>query len=142
MKRLAVMLVAAVAAFAFLSQPADAHWRHKKVSKPVAVTAVGAGIASSIIYWSAIDWRWHKHSASYKWGAWGATSFGCAVVSPMVATVLKKAPLTQREAHVLFGSCVVPVVGGWLVNAAYDANPQWEPRTASARKHKRHKKKM
>ena len=35
--------------------------------------------------------------------------------------------LTFREAHVLAGNCVLPIIGGLLVNAAYNANPHWEP---------------
>jgi hypothetical protein len=27
---------------------------------------------------------------------------------------------------VLEGSCIVPIIGGLLVNAAFDANPQWD----------------
>ena len=55
------------------------------------------------------------------------TTIGCAALSPMVATVLLDRPLTQREAGVLVGSCVIPIIGGWLVNAAYDAHPDWDP---------------
>lgn len=142
MKRFVAMLAAAVAVFVLTSQSADAHWRHKKVSKPVVATAIGAGVVSTVTYWSILDWSWHKHTNSYKWGAWGATTAGCVALSPIVATALKKAPLTYREAHVLVGSCIVPIVGGWLVNAAYDANPQWLPdEKATHRKHRRHKRK-
>ena len=52
---------------------------------------------------------------------------GCAALSPMVATVVLNRPLTFREAHYLIASCVLPIVGGWLVNQAYDAHPEWEP---------------
>jgi hypothetical protein len=36
-------------------------------------------------------------------------------------------PLKFQEAHYLIASCVLPVVGGWLVNQAYAAHPEWEP---------------
>jgi hypothetical protein len=110
------------------AQPADAFIfkRHKKVSPPVQATAVGAGIASTVTYWSLLDWSWDKKSSGYKWGAAGAVTFGCMVLSPMVAAALKKGELTTREVYVLEGSCIVPIVGGLLVNAAFDANPQWE----------------
>ena len=77
-------------------------------------------------YWSLLDWSWDKKSSGYKWGAAGAVTFGCMVLSPMVAAALKKRELTLREVYVLEGSCIVPIVGGLLVNAAFDANPQWE----------------
>jgi hypothetical protein len=50
--------------------------------------------------------------------AWGVTSFGCAVVFPMVATVVLNRPLTPREAYVGMADCVVPFIGGWLADAA------------------------
>jgi hypothetical protein len=59
----------------------------------------------------------------------------------MVATVVLGRPLTQREAHVMIGSCVVPIVGGWLVNEAYEAHPEWEPAAAPAAKTPHGKKK-
>ena len=76
-------------------------------------------------------------------GRLGLTTIGCAAVSPMVATVVLNRPLTMREGHVLIGSCMIPIVGGWLVNEAYDAHPEWEPAgTAKHWKKKRHAKKM
>ena len=64
-------------------------------------------------------------------------------VSPMVATMVVNRPLTMREAHVLVASCVLPIVGGWLVNEAYDAHPEWEAGAVPVVKHhrKRHAKK-
>ena len=60
----------------------------------------------------------------------------------MVATVVMHRPLTQREGHVLIGSCVVPIIGGLLVNAAYDAHPGWDPAPAPEKhwRKKRHAK--
>jgi hypothetical protein len=63
---------------------------------------------------------------------------GCAAISPMVATAVLKRPLTYREAHILIGSCVIPVVGGWLVNEAYNAHALWAPDEKPEPK-KRHK---
>jgi hypothetical protein len=118
----------ALAAVAMTCQPANAFLleRHKKVSPPVRATAVGAGIASTVTYWSLLDWSWDKKSRGYKLGAAGAVTFGCMVLSPMVAAALKKRELTLREVYVLEGSCIVPIIGGLLVNAAFDANPQWD----------------
>ena len=36
-------------------------------------------------------------------------------------------PLKYREAHILIGSCVIPIVGGWLVNEAYNRDILWAP---------------
>ncbi len=46
------------------------------------------------------------------------TTIGCMAVAPIVGTVVLNRPLTLREGQVLAGSCVVPIIGGWLVNAA------------------------
>jgi hypothetical protein len=142
MKRPVAILAAVIAAIAFSCQTADAHGRHHKVDKRVTAVAVGAGVVSTVTYGSLIDWSWTKHSASYRWGAWGATTIGCMVLSPIVAAiVVKDRQLTSREVAVLEGSCIIPIVGGWLMNAAYDANPQWEPAPAKAHRHHRHHKK-
>lgn len=55
--------------------------------------------------------------------AWGVTSFGCAVVSPIFTTMVVQRQLTRREVWVMSANCVVPIVGGWWVNAVLDANP-------------------
>lgn len=55
--------------------------------------------------------------------AYGVTTLGCAVVYPMVATVVLNRPLTPREAYDGIADCVVPFIGGWLVDA-------WLPHTA------------
>ncbi len=140
------ILTAAIAAFAFASQSAEAGGR-RHVDKRVTAVAIGAGVASTAALLSINDWKWNGWSNSSgltRLGAWGAVSLGCAAVSPIVATVVLKRPLSNREAHVLIGSCVVPVIGGWLVNEAYNAHPSWEPGAKKARYGKRHhrKKKM
>jgi hypothetical protein len=56
-------------------------------------------------------------------GAYAATSFGCAVISPIVSTMVVKRELSRREVWVMTANCFVPFIGGWWVNAALDANP-------------------
>lgn len=150
MKRHIAIIVSAFAALAFTCQVANAggrHHHHHKISKRVKVVAVGTGVASAVTYWSLLNWNWNKHSSGYKWGAYGAVTLGCVAVAPIVAAVATpERHLTNREVGVLVGNCVVPIVGGWLVNAAYDANPQWEPEHAKSHRrhhrghHKRHHK--
>ena len=56
----------------------------------------------------------------------------------MVASVVLNRHLSYREAHILIGSCVVPLVGGWLVNEAYNAHILWAPdEKVPAKKHRR-----
>ena len=143
MNRKLALIAAVVAAFAFTSQGAQAGGRHH-VDKRIAAVAIGVGAASTAAFFAINDWRWHgwnNGSGLTRLGAWGVTTIGCAAVSPMVATVVLNRPLTQREAHILIGSCVIPIVGGWLVNEAYEAHPGWEPAPKKAWKKKRHAKK-
>jgi hypothetical protein len=100
---------------------------HPKVDRRVARTATGAGVVSTVTYWSLLDWSTSKHSSSYALGVWGGVTAGCMVLSPMVAAAfVPERHLTTREVFVLQGGCLIPIVGGWLVNAMFDANPHWE----------------
>jgi hypothetical protein len=143
MTRKIAYFAALIAAFAFTCQGADAKWR-KHVDKRIAVVSIGVGAASTAAYFSINHWRWgHWNAGSItQVGAWAGTTIGCMAVSPMVATVVVGRPLTLREGHVLAASCVVPIVGGWLVNEAYNAHPEWEPAVKPRHlKKKRHTKK-
>ena len=129
MNRKFAIFAAVIAAFAFTSQGADAKGRHH-INKRLAAVAIGVGAASTATYFAINDWRWNgwnNSSGFTRLGAYGLTTIGCAAVSPMVATVVLNRPLTQREAGILIGSCVLPIVGGWLVNEAYAAHPDWDP---------------
>lgn len=123
MNRKLALFAAMIAVFAFTSQAADAHGR-KHVSKRLTAVSIGVGAASTAAYFGINDWRtngWNNSSGLTQWGAWGITTLGCAAVSPIVATMVLNRPLRYREAHILVGSCVVPIIGGWLVNEAYNA---------------------
>lgn len=145
MNRKFAVFAALIAAFAFTSQAAQAHGPRHHDKKKIAAVAIGVGAASTAGFFALNNWRWNgwdTHGTAgglTRLGAYGATSMACAAVSPMVATVVLNRPLTMREAHVLVGSCVVPIVGGLVVNAIWDANPQWEP-AAKPMHHRRHGK--
>jgi hypothetical protein len=134
-KKLSVF-AAVIAASAFFCQGADARDVRLKVVQ------VGVGAASTAGYFAIGGWKWDSWrygSGFTRLGAGVVTTMGCAAVTPMVATVVLNRPLTMREGHVVIADCVIPFVGGWLVNAAYDAHPEWEP-GKPMKKH--HKKKM
>ncbi len=132
MNRKIAFAAGALAALAFTCQGADAHGRnhHHKINPVLTGTAIGVGAASSAAFFAINDWHWrhwNNSSGLSRFGAWGATTLGCAAVSPMVATALLNRPLSYREAHILIGSCVIPFVGGWLVNEAYNQHILWAP---------------
>jgi len=51
------------------------------------------------------------------WAAYGVTTAGCVVLYPFLGTIVLNRPLTPREAYVGMANCVVPFVGGWIVEA-------------------------
>lgn len=129
MKHWIIVLAGLVAASVLGVQAADAHGS-RKVGKGVRTAAVVTGAAATTGYFWINGWKWNWRGEGVngitQTGAIAATSIACMAVSPMLASALEGRELTLREAGVLFGSCVVPIVGGFLVNAAWDANPQWE----------------
>lgn len=141
MKRSLALAAAVIAAFALTMPTADAGGS-RNVDKRVKAVAIGMGVASTAAYFALNDWKWKWQDGRYftQLGAYAATTMGCAAISPMVATVVVNRPLTQREGHVLIGSCVIPIVGGWLVNEAYNNNPQWEPGAKPVKVAKKKKK--
>jgi hypothetical protein len=142
-KKLAIV-AAVLAAFALSCQGADAGERKHHTDKRITAVAIGVGAASTAGYFAINNWKWHdwnNGSGISRWGAWGITTVGCAAVSPMVATVVLNRPLTMREGHVLIVSCVIPIVGGWPVNEAYDAHPEWEAADKPVMKKQHGKKK-
>ena len=55
--------------------------------------------------------------------AYGVTTYACAVLYPFVGTWLLNRPLTPREMYDGVAGCVVPIIGGPVVDA-------WLPHTA------------
>lgn len=58
------------------------------------------------------------HRPMTAWGAYGVTAGACVVAYPFVGTLLLNRPLTPREMYVGVGECIVPFIGGWLVDAS------------------------
>jgi hypothetical protein len=46
-------------------------------------------------------------------------AMGCTALSPIVPTAVLNRPLTYREAHILIRGCVIPILGGWVVDQAF-----------------------
>ncbi|RDV05164.1 hypothetical protein [Undibacter mobilis] len=136
MKRFVALAAALIAATTLTLQSAEAGKRRTHIDNRLKVVALGTGAAATVGYFAINEWKWKWQDGIFpgQWGAIAGTTMGCAAVSPMIGTVVVGRPLTQREGHVLIGSCIVPIIGGYLVNAAYDANPQWEPQPAVAKK--------
>lgn len=133
MRRFGMLLVALIAAFAFVTQSAEAGHR-KRLDPRVRTIAYVAPAAATVGFLSLNNWRWNWRSAGVRGGgigtggAYALSAVGCAAASPIIATAVTGRELTSREAHVMVGSCFLPIVGGYIVNAMYDAHPHWEAR--------------
>lgn len=142
MKRIVTLAAALLAAGTLTLQTAQAGSRHHFDNRLKAV-AIGTGAAATAGYFAINEWKWKWQDGIFpaQWGAIAATTIGCAAAAPMIGTVVVHRPLTQREGHVLIGSCIVPIIGGYLVNAAYDAHPEWEAQPVRTKHWKKRKKK-
>jgi hypothetical protein len=136
MNKKVAVFAAAIAALALMCQGASAQ-SAKPIDPRVSAASFWNGAAWTGVYF-AID---AKHTGVGTGAAWGLTTMGCMAVSPMVATVVLNRPLKFREAHILIGSCLVPIIGGWLVNEAYNAHILWAPDEQPAKKVRSAKKK-
>ena len=129
-------VLAAVVAVQLFSQSADARQRRDYQTDPrLQATSIGVGAATTIGFFALRDWklRGQGHVRANGIGPAGAaitTTMGCLALSPIVGTIMVQRELTFREAYALTADCVVPFVGAWLVNKAFDAHPEWEPRPA------------
>ena len=94
-------------------------WSGQRDPAVAAATTVVGGVATGT-YFALRD---TGGAAGNPGAAYGITAFGCAVVSPIVATAWANRPLTRREVWTMSASCAVPFVGGWFINAILDANP-------------------
>jgi len=56
-------------------------------------------------------------------GAFGLSTVGCMALTPIVSVAVVHRELTRREVHVMLANCVVPFIGGWLMDAYFDAHP-------------------
>ena len=136
------VFAAVMAAFALGTASAQAESPPARNTLRVVGAGVGAGMSAAYFGLNNWNWKWDSARAGItSAGAWGLTTIGCAALSPIVATAVLNRPLTYREAHILIGGCVIPIVGGWLVDQAYENHILWapdEPQPAAMHVKRRH----
>jgi hypothetical protein len=140
MKKLGYIFAALAVALTFSGGSAEAAKRTKVVVTPAPWYAPWWG------FWATMPWtvRDPKLAASNFWvgagatgayyavrsghstggsaaaGGYAVTSAACAIVSPIVGTIVTQRELTQREVFVSTANCVVPILGGWWMNYWFD----------------------
>ncbi len=93
-------------------------------------TGIGIGVATTGASYALT----HKHGVPAvrtmsPGAAFAVTTFGCMVLYPIIGTIAVHRELTPREAYSGIAGCVIPFVGGWIVdktlphNAWYDGVP-------------------
>jgi hypothetical protein len=95
------------------------------------VVGAGTGVAS---YYMTKKHGYPQHRPVSIGTAYGVTTFACAVATPFVDTVLLNRPLTPREMYIGVGDCIVPFIGGWLVDT-YLPHDAWTDGTPPAPVH-------
>jgi hypothetical protein len=100
---------------------------------------VGAGMAA--VYWTQTCSHNFHHCARFtshralKW--WGITTIGCMALTPIVGGLLvsynERRELRSNEVLGMAADCVVPIIGGWIMQAAFDAHPEWNAGTGRTR---------
>jgi hypothetical protein len=130
LKRLALLV--ALLALSLGAQNAAALER-KPIDNRLRAASISVGAASTAGYLALNDWHlngWHGtviSSGGRVRADYGRLRGGVANGGHRTA----RRPLKFREAHILFGSCLIPIIGGWLVNEAYNQHiftaPDEEP---------------
>ncbi len=82
-------------------------------------TGIAVGVATTGASYALV----HKHGVpavrpASPFIALAVTTYGCAVVYPIAATIVLRRALTPREAYTGMADCVIPFIGGWIVDAA------------------------
>jgi hypothetical protein len=73
---------------------------------------------------------------SLKW--FGLTTVGCLSLAPIVSAALvshnENRELRSSEVFMIAADCVVPIIGGWIAKAAFNAHPEWDAGTGLSKR--------
>lgn len=138
MSRQLFRIIALVLAIGLQSQVARAQdqtwsWLFGHQDPRLTATGLAVGLGSDAAYFALRHKVWYNgvriHHGITPLGAYAFTTVGCAAVFPIVATMWLNRPLTPREAYRGMADCVIPFIGGWIVDmylphtAWYDGTP-------------------
>ena len=101
-----------------------------------------AGGSMMAVYWTQIcNHNFHQCARfdsprALKW--YGLTTVGCMALSPIIGGLLvsmnERRELRSSEVFMMTADCVLPIIGGWLMKAAFDAHPEWDAGTGRSRR--------
>jgi len=110
--------------------------------KRLIAPSVAVGAATTGAYFAMRHSRGGVPHQFTELGAWGVTTVGCMALTPLASGIVVQRELTRREVHVMIANCIVPVIGGLVMDAYFDAHPERDsvppPPPVRAAHHARH----
>jgi hypothetical protein len=143
MKKSLIALATAVATLGLVAQASTANaFLLKDRSPNVTAGQIIAGVGMTAAYYSAICNRNFSRCARFTSSRalkyYGLTTVGCMALSPIIGGLLvsynEKRELRSSEVFMMTADCIVPIIGGWIAKAAFDANPHWDAGTGRSRR--------
>jgi hypothetical protein len=93
----------------------------------------GGGMTAAYLLTTYRHGRFERFTSHHSLKMWGLTTVGCFALTPIIGAKLvghfEKRELKSSEVFMMVGDCVVPIIGGLVMKAAFDANPQWDAGT-------------
>jgi hypothetical protein len=124
MKRLMFAVAILAGAMMLVGERAQAGEFHIfRGDRRLVVSNIAVGAATTGAYFAIRNQGGGIHRFA-KVSAWGLSTAGCMALSPIVGGIVVQRELTRREVHAMLADCVVPFIGGWLMNAYFDAHPE------------------
>ena len=143
MRKSLLGLAMAVATLGLVAQGGTANaFLLKDRSPNVQAGQIVAGLGMTAAYYSAICNRNFSRCARFTSTRalqyYGLTTIGCVALSPIIGGLLvshhERRELRSSEVFMMGADCVLPIIGGWLMKAAFDAHPHWDAGTGRSRK--------
>ena len=143
MRKSLIGLAMAVATFGLVGQASTANaFLLSNRSPNVMAGQLIAGVSMSAVYFSKVCHHGFNHCARFdspralKW--YGLTTVGCFALSPIISGLLvshnEQRELRSSEVFMMTADCVLPILGGWIMKAAFDAHPEWDAGTGRPRR--------
>jgi hypothetical protein len=137
-KTLFALVAMALASFGLLAQTNNANaflLGDRSPNVTVGQIIAGGGMSAAYFALNCNSGFTHCHkftsNTSLKW--WGLTTVGCFALSPIIAGGLvslnEHRELKSSEVFMMTADCVVPIIGGLIMKAAFDAHPEWDAGT-------------
>ncbi len=145
MSRHLFRIIALVMAIGLQSQAARAQentwgWLFGHQDPRLTVAGIGVGLGMDAAYLGLRHRIWYNGQRIHpitELGAFTITTIGCGALFPIIGTIAVNRPLTPREVYMGLADCVVPFIGGWVVDASlpHTAWIDGTPMRVHARRH-------